>query len=225
MAKDPAFLFYPADFYMGTVTMTDEQVGKYLRLLILQFQKLRLTEQDMSYICKTYDKDIYSKFTKEDDLFYNKRLDEEIIKRRNYSKSRSDNRKTTPKETYDKHMIKISKSYDNHMENENENRNDNKVKVIKHKHGEYSHVLLTDEEYNKLKTEVPDYEKWIKELDEGIELKDYKYKSHYLAIKKWMKNESKFSTHEDKEEKKLRERQEMVKEIIRKAQENQDNEK
>lgn len=194
MAKDPAFLFYPADFYMGTVTMTDEQVGKYLRLLILQFQKLRLTEQDMSYICKTYDKDIYSKFTKEDDLFYNKRLDEEITKRRNYSKSRSDNRKTSTKETHDKHMKKICKSYDKHMENENEdvNKDKDKDKDIKHKYGEYKHVLLTDEEYNKLKTELPDYEKWIKELDEGIELKAYRYKSHYMAIKKWKNREKEF---------------------------------
>lgn len=64
-----------------------------------------------------------------------------------------------------------------------------KEKEVKHKHGEYSHVLLTDEEYSKLKAELPDYGKWIKELDEGMELKDYKYKSHYMAILKWKKRE------------------------------------
>ena len=30
---------------------------------------------------------------------------------------------------------------------------------------------------------------WIKELDEGIERKGYKYKSHYLAILKWDEKE------------------------------------
>ncbi len=39
MAKDPAFLFYSSDFYMGTVGMTDAQVGQYIRLMCLQHQK------------------------------------------------------------------------------------------------------------------------------------------------------------------------------------------
>lgn len=55
----------------------------------------------------------------------------------------------------------------------------------KHKYGEYQNVLLTDEELEKLKERFPDYKEHIKRLDEGIELKGYKYKSHYLAILKW----------------------------------------
>ena len=31
--RDPAFLFYPADFLIGTMDMTDEEVGIYIRLL------------------------------------------------------------------------------------------------------------------------------------------------------------------------------------------------
>jgi len=67
----------------------------------------------------------------------------------------------------------------------------NKKKLIstKHKYGEYKHVLLTDEEYEKLKDKVDNREEWIKKLDEGIELKGYKYKNHYLAILKWYKSE------------------------------------
>lgn len=63
-------------------------------------------------------------------------------------------------------------------------------KPQKHKFGEYQHVLLTDEELEKLKSKFPDYEDKIKKLDEGIELKGYKYKSHYLAILKWAKGEN-----------------------------------
>lgn len=59
-------------------------------------------------------------------------------------------------------------------------------KSVKHKYGEYQNVLLTDEEYNKLKNKFNDnVTNVIKELDEGIELHGYKYKSHYLAILKW----------------------------------------
>ena len=58
-------------------------------------------------------------------------------------------------------------------------------KNIKHKHGEYGHVLLTDEELKKLEVKFTDSGERIRNLDEGIELKGYSYKSHYLAILKW----------------------------------------
>ena len=129
MAKDPAFLFYPNDFDSATKFFSDEQVGKYLRLLIAQFQHGRLNEKQVLFISKSYDEDIMSKFTKDEKgLFFNERLEFEINKRKNYTASRSKNR-TSKKED----NVTISKSYDehmnNHMENENENRNENKIIV------------------------------------------------------------------------------------------------
>lgn len=60
----------------------------------------------------------------------------------------------------------------------------------KKKYGEYHHVLLADSEYEKLKEKFPKtYEEKIREMDEAIELKGYKYKSHYLAILKWAKED------------------------------------
>lgn len=70
-------------------------------------------------------------------------------------------------------------------ENNKENESD-KPKIAKHKYGEYKNVLLTDDEYNKLKTDYINCEQLIKYLDEYIEMKGYKAKSHYLAIKKWV---------------------------------------
>ena len=120
MAKDPAFLFYPSDFLTGTYTMTDEQVGKYIRLLCLQHQIGSLTEKHMLNICKSYDEDIYNKFTTENGKYYNARLREETKKRKAYSESRSNNRKS-------KKTKNISLSYDTtyvqHMENINVNEN------------------------------------------------------------------------------------------------------
>ena len=60
----------------------------------------------------------------------------------------------------------------------------------KHKYGEYKNVLLTDKEMNNLYDKLngkSNRDDCIKNLDEGIELKGYKYKSHYLAILKWNK--------------------------------------
>lgn len=113
MAKDPAFLFYTNDFLSGTQFFSDEQLGKYLRLLMAQHQMGHLEEKHMIQICKTYDKDVFLKFKRDSNgLYYNERLENEIIKRKNYTQSRSDNRKS-------------KKTYDEHMENRNENININ----------------------------------------------------------------------------------------------------
>ena len=70
--------------------------------------------------------------------------------------------------------------------NKNNNKNNNKHNN-KHKYGEFKNVLLTGKEYEKLKNEWSELglKEMIQELDEGIELKGYKYKSHYLALRKW----------------------------------------
>ena len=115
MSKDPAFLFYSSDFLTGTALMTDEQIGKYIKLLCYQHQMGHLSERDMLKICKTYDEDIFSKFEKDQDgLYYNARLHQEVEKRKAYSESRRQNRTK-------KDMNNISNSYVKHMENENIN--------------------------------------------------------------------------------------------------------
>src|SRR5574344_1623056 len=92
--KSPAVLWYTSDFLTGTNFMSDEQLGKYTRALCYQHQQGHLAEEDMLMICKTYDEKIYSKFIKDEDgKYYNKRMDIEIEKRNNFSKSRSQNRR------------------------------------------------------------------------------------------------------------------------------------
>ena len=119
MSNDPAFLFYTGDFTTGTQFFTDEQVGIYIRLLMAQHQHGHLSDKQVKMICRTHDEDVMLKFEKDSDgKFFNKRLEDEIVKRKKYSLSRSENKKGKTKD-----MLIISKSYDNHMEDENENEN------------------------------------------------------------------------------------------------------
>lgn len=79
--------------------------------------------------------------------------------------------------------IDIEKEIDTDIDKKNN-------KPIRHKYGEYKNVLLTDDDLEKLKAKFPtDWEERIENLSEGIELKGYKYKNHYLAICKWAKND------------------------------------
>ncbi|KKP74706.1 MAG: hypothetical protein UR73_C0037G0015 [candidate division WS6 bacterium GW2011_GWF1_35_23] len=114
MAKDPAFLLYSSDFLTGIMFMSDEQVGKYIKLLCAQHQKGMLAEEDMLNICKTYDKKIFEKFKKtQDGLYYNERLSVEVERRKSYSESRRNNRNSKKSK---EHMSNISSTYVKHME-------------------------------------------------------------------------------------------------------------
>ena len=129
MSKDPAVLFYTSDFLSGTFTMTDEQVGKYIRLLCLQHQKGKLTEKGMLSICKAYDNEIWEKFDQVDGFFINDRMYNEAIRRSKFTESRRNNAKSVKtdniSEAYAKHMPK-------HMETETETRTVtiNKTKIL-----------------------------------------------------------------------------------------------
>lgn len=98
-------------------------------------------------------------------------------------------------------QISISSSISNSIYNsnkENESMREEETKKQKHKYGEYKHILLTDEELEKLNKEFGEEktQKAITYLDEYIEMKGAKYKSHYLAMKKWV-----FNAVEEKEQK------------------------
>lgn len=76
-------------------------------------------------------------------------------------------------------------------ENDNESPEVAKPKAKKpkkNKYGDYSHVLLTEEEYLKLHKDYPNADEIIQYLDSYIEEKGYKANSHYLSIKRWVVN-------------------------------------
>jgi uncharacterized protein YdaU (DUF1376 family) len=204
MAKDPAFLFYSSDFLTGTMFMTDEQVGKYIRLLCAQHQKGILSEKDMLMICKTHDQDIFDKFDAVEGGFLNKRLSDETERRKNYSKSRSENRKG-------KHINNISKTYVQHMETETENVIDNDIKdnnYVTVANEKVNHVRViefyepqlngTQKEYN-LPAWKPLVNSWFfQHLQENFKDNDHLKNS----FKKWYITRSRTNGHQ-KERKKL----------------------
>ena len=212
--KDPAFLFYSSDFLSGTMLMSDEEIGQYIKLLCLQHQKGHLKEKDMLNICKSYNEDIFSKFKKDEEgNYYNERLEYETNKRKAYSESRRNNRKKKEeKETYEKDMNNICNSYEEHMENENVNENINinetviksnrkrgskgekeekKVEDEKIHFAEF--VSMTNVEYEKLvSTYGKDFaDQCIEKLDNYKGSSGKKYKSDYRAIRSWVIDEIK----------------------------------
>jgi len=63
-------------------------------------------------------------------------------------------------------------------------------KDIRHKYGEYKNVLLTDKQFEKLSKDFPNIKDLIKLVDEGVQMKGYKYKDFNLVIRKWAKTKN-----------------------------------
>lgn len=113
--------------------------------------------------------------------------------------------KMRPADGFSKNNLHFSeKNPDNSEINDTKESKGNKSKVKesisdkadkppKHKYGEYSHVLLTDEQYQKLTEDygqdiITDY---IKKIDDWIQLKGKSpYKDFNIAIRNWLNRDS-----------------------------------
>jgi hypothetical protein len=80
--QDPAYRLFTAEFLVRNMDMTDDQVGKFIKLLCFQHQNGHMTEETMLMFCKEKDNKIFSRFLVDSKgLYYNKEMDDEIIRR------------------------------------------------------------------------------------------------------------------------------------------------
>lgn len=104
--KDPAFLFYASDFLTGTMFMSNEQVGKYMRLLCSQHQHGGLIDKISFNSLVGEDLILLKKFIESKDGFYNERLADEMESRC----KKSTNISSAAKETWAKRKKEIQKN-------------------------------------------------------------------------------------------------------------------
>ena len=179
MAKDPAFLFYYQDFLVGTEFMTDDEVGKYIRILCHLADKNELSEKQVLRICKAsaIPSAIQEKLTKDENgMYFNQRLRIEKEKRVKFTESRRKNALT--RKASAKHMLQ-------HMENENENENinedANKVKEIKERWNEFAQKhqnipnvsKLSDKRIRAIRNRLKEEDFDIEEIFKKIEQSDF----------------------------------------------------
>jgi uncharacterized phage protein (TIGR02220 family) len=107
MGKDPAFLFYYQDFLVGTSFMTLEETGAYIKLLCFQADKGELDEKDiLKKIPIELWKSVKDKFQENNGKFFNKRLNEEVNKRKAYTESRRQSRLKCDEDSVRIYLIK-----------------------------------------------------------------------------------------------------------------------
>ena len=92
-------------------------------------------------------------------------------------------------------------------------------KEIKNVYGTYQNVFLTDEEFQKLKAEFPDWQERIDRLSEYIESKGAKYKSHLATIRSWARRDKQNGTNMDRQSAGKEPGVEVYERVIREAEE------
>lgn len=132
MGKDPAFLFYPGDWISGTMGMTFEEKGAYMELLMAQFHQGHMTSHMVGRMVGQHWDTIKHKFTQDGKgLWFNRRLDEEKMKRKSFTDSRKNN--LTGENQYSKKKKKRGHTT-SHMEdgnvNEDKSEKGNKKEII-----------------------------------------------------------------------------------------------
>lgn len=144
MAKDPAFLFYPSDFLTGTMFMTNEQIGIYIRLLCSQHQHGGIIDKDSFNALVGSNILIKNKFIETDTGFYNERLTIEMEKRNKKSNNMSETAKDVWRKRKEQNQYKskeiLNNIYTNVLKNDTNviqtvNRNidiiiDNNINII-----------------------------------------------------------------------------------------------
>lgn len=82
MAKDPAMLFYTSDFLTGVTLLSMKERGQYITLLCLQQQMGHMSLGQMQTAVGRLTPALLAKYVQDENgLYYNRRAEEEILKR------------------------------------------------------------------------------------------------------------------------------------------------
>lgn len=129
--KDPAILFYFQDFLVGTEFMTDDEVGKYMRILCHLADKGSLSKNQLERICKGEIPETVMEKLKQngDGKYYQERMKIEKEKRERHIEHQRENaNKRWNKDVCRGNAVAMPLLNENENENENINRDLNGFK-------------------------------------------------------------------------------------------------
>lgn len=152
MAKDPGFIFYPGDYLRDTQILSEAVQVAYDRIMCEHMRNICVSYEQLKFFTKKLNADEIAELKSvlvEDNGkgYYIEWVRMAIEKRREYSKSRANNRIGKSKPSLKKKK-NISKSYVPHMENENEIEIDDKNAIAKFKPPEQNEVAAYMAEIN-----------------------------------------------------------------------------
>ena len=123
--NDPAFPLYAQDFIIGVMFMDDSDIGKYIKLLAVQWDKGKIPKKRLGFIVNivwdTFSDELKEKFKSDEQFIWNQRLEDERVKRKKFKERQASNGKKGGRPP----KIKTQKKpLENEDENEDENENE-----------------------------------------------------------------------------------------------------
>ena len=82
----------------------------------------------------------------------------------------------------------------NQQQRKKDKKDKNDKNIKKYIYGEFNNVKLTNDEYEKLKANLPNYQDYIEKLSLYIASKGKRYKSHYATILNWARKDGQIGT-------------------------------
>ena len=90
--KKPAFLFYPSDFLLECSLMSDEEIGKYVKVFCNFHYHGHLSQGEIDRLCGGHYDKIFKNLTKDENgLYYYLRMDNDKEKHTTYVDGRMKN--------------------------------------------------------------------------------------------------------------------------------------
>lgn len=131
MAADPGFIFYPGDYLRDTQCLSEKSQVAYDRIMCEHMRNICISPQQLKFFTKRLNdeekEEILMVLTFSNGGYFINWVVDSIIKRREYSESRRNNRSKQNKKE-DQLDNYISKTYDEHMDNEIEIDNEDLIK-------------------------------------------------------------------------------------------------
>lgn len=119
-SNSPAFQFYPSDFITGTIHMSPEEVGAYIRLLCYQWEHEAIPDETKILIRITGAKkatieEVLKKFTKTEKGLVNQRLKKSLDEQIEYRKRKSEAGKKGNQKRWESNTNEVAK--ESHSDN------------------------------------------------------------------------------------------------------------
>lgn len=192
MAKDPGFKFYPGDYLRDTQCLSEAVQVAYDRIMCEHMRNICISQERHNFFTKRLSasekEELNNVLIKCEDGYYIDWVRESILKGRAYSTSRAINREGKNKDKHKKDIL----TYVAHMDNDNDNDKDND-NIVDNKKKEPKiefdlGVKMTQQEWDTLVNDFgPDITKKSASFLSSYKIeKDYKTKSDYLTIRRWV---------------------------------------
>lgn len=160
-------------------------------VIVIKHWRMHNTLRKDRYNPTQYQEELASLAIKDNNA-YTERLPEPVLTDGNHMATtwQPDGNHLVPQYSIGKYSIEEVSIVEDSMPESDDSAPTKQKKPVKHKYGEYSNVLLSDTDMEKLKSEFPDWQARIERLSSYMASTGKSYKNHLATIRNWARKDA-----------------------------------